>query len=180
MIRILAGLLLLASPALAQANDPAAAVHAFYGVYQSRHDNGIPDATGRLRWSVVLSPRLNALLTKAANTQARMGARIKAAGPKAAVMPGLDGDIFTSFFDGATSWKIGACQGDTKLQRCSVALTHAPSRPGDKPANWSDTVVVANGTGGWRVDEVIYDADFAFGNTGTLTSTLRLVASLEP
>ena len=50
--------MLLASPVLAQGADAAAAVGAFYGVYQTQqaHGGGIPDATARLRYSRVLSP----------------------------------------------------------------------------------------------------------------------------
>lgn len=182
MTRVLALLLVLASPALAQASDPAQAVNAFYAVYQGQqgHGGGIPDATGRLRWSAVLSPRLNKQLADAAASQARMAARIKSAGPKAAVMPGLDGDIFTSLFDGATSWKPGACSGDAKTQRCSVALSHAAGRAGDKPANWTDTLVVMNTPAGWKVDDVVYDPDFISGNTGRLSGTLQMVISLNP
>ena len=110
------------------AADPATAVNAFYAVYQAQHPNGIPDATGRLRWSAVLTPRLNKLLVDAAGAQGRMGARIKSAGPKAAVMPGLEGDIFTSFFDGASAWKPSVCLGDAKTQRCSAACKTPQSR----------------------------------------------------
>lgn len=180
MTRLLALLLLLAPSAFAQAADPAAAVGAFYGVYQGQGHGGIPDATGRLRWSAVLSPRLNKQLSDAAASQARLAAHIKAGGPKAAVMPGLEGDIFTALFDGATSWKVGACSGDAKAQRCSVALAHAAARAGDKPYSWTDTLAVVNTPAGWKVDDVAYDPDFAFGNTGRLSTTLQMVISLNP
>lgn len=167
---------LLASSALAQ-SDPAAAVSAFYAVYQTQlaHGGGIPDATGRLRYSGVLSPRLNKQMLEAARAQAKLTAKVHNAVP-----PVLEGDIFSSLFEGATAWKIGACAGDTKTQRCSVALTHAAATPKDKPANWSDTVVVVNTPAGWKVDDVVYDANFAFGNTGRLSGMLQMVISQNP
>ena len=64
---------------------------------------------------------------------------------------------------------MGACSGDAKTQRCTVALTHAPATPKDKPANWSDTLVVVSSPAGWKVDDVVYDPNFAFGNTGKLS-----------
>jgi hypothetical protein len=99
-----AATLLFAIPAQAADSIPAATKD-FYDVYQSQpdHGGGIPDATGRLRYAAVLSPRLNKLMADAAAAQARMGARVKGSGPKSAVMPVLEGDIFTSYFDGATS-----------------------------------------------------------------------------
>ena len=66
--------LLLTAPAAAsaQAEDPAAAVNAFYSVYSGQHAQGlgIPDATVRLRFQPVLSPRLNKQLAEAASAQA--------------------------------------------------------------------------------------------------------------
>jgi hypothetical protein len=176
--------LLLAAPALADApaaNDPAAAVSAFYAVYngQRAQGGGIPDATVRLRYSPVLSPRLGKQLTEAAAAQARLSAKVKNAVP-----PMLEGDIFSSLFEGATAWKVGACQLAANTARCPVALTYAPpsasGAKAQKPANWSDTVVVINTPQGWKVDDVIYDAGFAFGNTGRLSAMLQMVMTANP
>jgi hypothetical protein len=182
---LLAALLLLPVAALA-ADDPAGAAGSFYGVYDVQHKqgSGIPDATGRLRYAAVLSPDLNKLLNQAAAAQARTAARIKASGPKAAVMPMFQGDIFTSLFEGATGWQVGECKGDDKAARCPVALTHADppikGRPAPKPTNWRDVLVVVHTPAGWKVDDVIYDAGFAFGNTGRLTDMLKMVVASNP
>jgi hypothetical protein len=171
--------LLQTAPAHA-ADDPAAAVNAFYAVYKDHHaQGGIPDATVRLRYTPVLSARLNKQLADAAAAQARLTAKVKNAVP-----PMLEGDIFSSLFEGATSWKVGSCQGDAKLARCPVALSYVPppsqtARP-PKPANWNDTVLVAYTPGGWKVDDVVYDAGFAFGNTGRLSDMLQMVVAANP
>jgi hypothetical protein len=178
---LLAALLLAASVPAFAADDPAAAVDAFYAVYgaQRAHGGGIPDATARVRYAPVLSPRLNAQLTQAAGAQARLTAKVKKAVP-----PMLEGDIFSSLFEGATSWKIGACQTEAKTARCPVALSYVAvpvqGRKPEKPANWSDTVLLVNTPGGWKVDDVIYDAGFAFGNTGRLSSMLAMVTTALP
>jgi hypothetical protein len=162
------------------ADDPAAAVNAFYAVYKDHHaQGGIPDATGRLRYTPVLSPRLNKQLADAAAAQARLTARVRNAVP-----PMLEGDIFSSLFEGATTWKVGSCQGDAQLARCVVALSYVPppaqtAKP-PKPANWSDTVIVAHTPQGWKVDDVVYDAGFAFGNTGRLSDMLQMVVAANP
>jgi hypothetical protein len=180
MKRILLALLLMIVPAHA-ADDPATAVGEFYAVYQGQHaqGGGIPDATGRLRYTSVLSPRLNRQLAAAAAAQARLTAKVKNAVP-----PMLEGDIFSSLFEGATAWKVGACQGDAKTARCPVALSYAPlpapNANTPKPANWNDTLVLVNTPQGWKVDDVIYDAGFAFGNTGRLSGMLQMVAAANP
>lgn len=180
MRAVLLALLLSLLPALA-AGEPADAVGAFYGVYRSQQvqGGGIPDATGRLRYQAVLSPRLNTLLADAAAAQARLTAKVKNAVP-----PMLEGDIFTSLFEGATGWKVGACQGDARQARCPVALTHVPKAvPGqkaEKPANWNDVVLLVSTPAGWKVDDVVYDAGFAFGNTGRLSDMLKMVIASNP
>jgi hypothetical protein len=163
------------------ASDPATAVDAFYAVYASQqaHGGGIPDATERVRYTPVLSPRLNKQLAAAANAQARLTAKVKNAVP-----PMLEGDIFSSLFEGATAWKAGACQADTKSARCPVALSYAPApshaSKAQKPASWHDTIVLVNTPQGWKVDDVVYDAGFAFGNTGRLSSMLQMVIAANP
>ena len=178
MRRLVLALLLAASPALA-AGEPDQAVSAFYDVYngQRAQSGGIPDATVRLRFQPVLSPRLNKQLSDAASAQARLTAKVKNAVP-----PMLEGDIFSSLFEGATGWKVGACQTSAKTARCPVALSYAPPPAATraKPANWMDTVVLVNTPQGWKVDDVVYDAGFAFGNTGRLSDMLAMVIASNP
>jgi len=179
LLRFVTVLMVLSSP-LAAADDPASAVNAFYAVYKDHHaQGGIPDATGRVRYTPVLSPRLNKQLTEAAAAQARLTAKVTNAVP-----PMLEGDIFSSLFEGATAWKVGACQGDMKSVHCRVALSYLPSPSQNakppKPANWSDTVLLVQTPQGWKVDDVIYDAGFAFGNTGRLSQMLQMVVAANP
>jgi hypothetical protein len=183
MRHILPALLLqvsLAIPASAATDDPAAAVSAFYAVYKDQHgQGGIPDATGRLRYTPVLSPRLNKQLTDAAAAQARLTAKVKNAVP-----PMLEGDIFSSLFEGASSWKIGGCQVNAQAARCQVSLSYVPppsqNAKAPKPANWTDTVFLAHTPQGWKVDDVAYDAGFQFGNTGRLSEMLQMVVAANP
>jgi len=171
--------LLLQGLAARAADDPAAAANAFYAVYKNQHaQGGIPDATGRLRYTPVLSPRLNKQLTDAAAAQARLTAKVRNAPPM------LEGDIFSSLFEGATSWKVGACHADGAAARCTVALSYAPppsqNAKAPKPANWTDTVILTHTPQGWKVDDMIYDAGFAFGNTGRLSEMLQMVVATNP
>jgi hypothetical protein len=179
---VLVFLLVLGGTAHAQTPDPAAAANAFYAVYAAQHaqtGGGIPDATGRLRYSAVLSPRLNKQLADAAAAQRRLTAKMKNVVP-----PMLEGDIFSSLFEGATAWKVGACPNDGKTARCSVALNYGPppaaGKQAAKPASWNDTLILTNTPQGWKVDDVLYDAGFAFGNTGRLTSMLQMVVAANP
>lgn len=167
------GLILLVQLPLAAQTDPAAAAKGFLAVYGSfNSSNGIPDRSERAKLAPYLSPALNALFAKAAAAQARFSAEIKSAPPL------IEGDLFTSMFEGATAWKRGACITSGATARCPVGYTHA--EPGRKSVAWTDFLLMTDTPKGWRVGDVAYGGGFRFGNTGKLTDTLKLVLSEAP
>jgi len=176
MWRVLAMALMLAAASTPARADNAmqAAATAFYGIYGAQaRQGGLPNATGRMHYAAVLSPRLNRLLNDAEAAQVRFDAKVKGAAPSL-----IEGDIFTSMFEGATSWVVGDCTGDAGTARCPVTLTHAAAN--QKPVQWHDILVLAHGNAGWKVDDVIYDTGFAFGNTGRLSDMLKMVVAQAP
>jgi hypothetical protein len=164
-------LLLLAGPA--RADDMSAAATAFYNIYLALpRGGGLPDAAGRARYAPLLSPRLNGLIGDAAAAETRFHTRNKDAPPL------IEGDLFSSLFEGATSLRLGACAGDAKSGHCSVALHRQD--PGQKPADWTDEVELVNTASGWKVDDIAYKAGFAFGNQGLLSQTLKMILATAP
>ena len=156
-----------AAPGAEDATAMAAAANAFYAAYGALpHSGGIPDATARVRYAPLLSPRLNLLISQAAAAETRFQAKVKDSPPL------IEGDLFTSLFEGATSVKLGACSGDAKAGRCSATLTHSELK--QKPVSWNDTLLLVNTPAGWKVDDIAYNAGFQFGNTGLLTDTLKM------
>jgi len=165
-------LLTLSCTAPAAADDAmTAAANRFFAVYGSFHpSDGIPAPGGRARLAPVLSDRLNKMIADAARAGDRFHARNQGSPPL------LEGDLFTSMFEGATSWKVVDCGPSTKdanVVYCPVALRH--DEPGQKPVAWTDTLYLVAGPGGWRVDDIGYGGGFAFGNTGRLSETLKSV-----
>src|ERR1700761_4443995 len=147
-------LLMAAIPAHAQ-DAMTAAANAFYAATAHAGSNGgIPDAAARARLQPLLSPGLNQLLAQAAAAEARFKAKNKDSPPL------IEGDIFSSLFEGPTAAKVGTCRGDEKIAHCGATLTRQD--PGQKPVTWVDTIKLVN-AGGWKVDDVAYDANFAFG-----------------
>ena len=166
--------LLLLMPVMARAQDAlTAAANAFYSasVAAGASGGGVPNAATRVRFQPLLSARLNKLLSDGAAAEARFKARNKDAPPL------IEGDIFSSLFEGPTQFKVGVCLGDAKIQRCAIALSRQD--PGQKSASWTDTLVLTN-EAGWKVDDIAYDANFAFGNTGTLDEMLKMTVSEAP
>jgi hypothetical protein len=169
----LAAVLLLMPVPLAAQTDMAGAATGFLAVYGSFHpSDGIPNADGRARLAPYFSPALNKLLADGAAAEARFAAKVKDSPPL------IEGDLFTSLFEGATAWKLGACSTPGNAANCPVAFTHAQA--GRPAVVWTDTMLLINTPQGWRVDDVAYGANFQFGNTGKLTDTLRTVLREAP
>jgi hypothetical protein len=155
-----------------EAKQMAAAVNGFYAVYRTFHpSDGIPSAADRAKYAPFLSPALETLLGEAGAAEARFSKANKDSPPL------LEGDLFTSMFEGATTVEVGACEGDDAKGRCSVRLEYDDKSA--KPTIWNDTVFVVNTPAGWRVDDIGYGGSWAFGNKGRLTELLKQTAALQ-
>lgn len=167
---------LLAFAAQAHAADSdamAKAAAGFYAAYSTFHpSDGIPDAKGRAKYAPYISDGLNTLLTQA------NAAEDKFAKANKDTPPLVEGDLFTSNFEGATAYKIGACTGDTKTGHCAIQLTYDPGKtenPKDKPFNWTDTAHLVNTAAGWKIDDIAFGGNWDFGNKGKMSDTLKMV-----
>jgi hypothetical protein len=171
-MRYLAALILLV-PFAAKADaaaDMAKAAEGFYAAYATFHpSDGIPDAKGRAKYAPYVSPRLETLLADGDAAEDRFAKKNKDSPPL------IEGDLFTSNFEGATSVRVTACRGDANKGTCSAALTYddRSANPKDKPVTWIDTVYLVAAPGGWRVDDVGYGASWDFGNKGKMSDTLK-------
>jgi hypothetical protein len=153
-----------------EASDMAAAVNAFYGTFSTFHpSDGIPDAKARAKYEPFISPDLDKLLTQAAEAENTFAKANKDSPPL------IEGDLFTSNFEGATSYKVGACKGDAKTGLCTVALIYDDRNdsPKDKPLTWNDTAYLVATPSGWRVDDIGYGESWEFGNKGKMSETVR-------
>lgn len=160
----------------ARAAEDAAAMTAaatgFYAVYASFHpSDGIPSPADRAKYHPFLSPALETLLTNAQTAEARFVKANKDSPPL------VEGDLFTSLFEGASSVAVGDCSGDTAKGRCTVKLEHTDNMA--KPVIWSDTVLLVNTPAGWKVDDIAYGGNWAFGNKGRLSALLQQAISFQ-
>ena len=157
----------LAAPASA-VNDTAPLAKAaqdFYGAALHLDQSGIPNARGRARLAPYLSPALNRLLADGAAAEKRYAAMTKGQAPSL-----LEGDLFTSMFEGASSFKIGVCEVKGGRGSCAVALRYATAD--QKPQHWTDMAVLVETPAGWRIDDIDYGGHWPFANTGTLKENL--------
>lgn len=162
-----------ASPAHATDSEAMARTAAgFYAAYSTFHpSDGIPDAKGRAEYAPYISQELNAMLAEA------RAAEEKFAGSNKDMPPLIEGDLFTSNFEGATAYKIGACSGDAKTGHCAIQLTYNPGNTGnpkDKPFTWTDTAYLVNSAQGWKLDDIGFGGNWDFGNKGRMRQTLTV------
>jgi hypothetical protein len=174
---MLATAVVLAVTAQAHAADGdamARAANGFYAAYSTFHNriDGVPDATARLRFTPVVSDRLNALLTASRAAEEKFTNAYKDSPPL------IEGDLFTSNYEGATSYKVGDCAGDGKTGHCAIALTYDPRTQGDaqnKPVHWTDTAYLVNTPSGWKLDDIGYGGSWDFSNKGRMSDALKMV-----
>lgn len=166
---LVAGLaaVLVSASAHANAVDPAfkKATEDFYAAYLKLSHGGVPDTAGMASITPLISPALKTLLDDAAKVE---DAHTKATNNEEP--PYLEGDIFTSTFEGANEFKVGTCKMTPTGGECTVALTYDPK---GKPVKWNDTVVLTADKSGARVDDIVYGGNWDFGNKGKLSDTLK-------
>lgn len=174
---LLAGLLIFVTTRLAAAasDDEArmvAAANGFYGVYKTFHpSDGIPSGADRAKYAPFVSPALERLLGEAEAAEVRFAKANKDSPPL------LEGDIFSSLFEGASSIAVDTCSRAGAQGRCVVKLAYVGNDT--KPVTWSDTILLVNTPTGWRVDDIAYGGNWAFGNKGKLSDLLKQTLALQ-
>lgn len=119
-----------------------------------------------------LSAPLNALLKKAALLQQQDSSRLKALQSTDKPLM-IEGDIFTSLYEGANKHAILQTmkQDNQTLVLVSFSNTHYGIH------NWVDTAVLVKEPAGWKIDNVLYDAKQ--GSSRSLQQTLLNFLSLS-
>jgi hypothetical protein len=139
----------------------------FYAAYATLPKGGVPDAAGLAKLDSLITPALASLLAAAAKAEDAHAKATKNEEP-----PLIEGDLFSSLFEGASAASVGACKGDAQ---CAISLTYDDGK--EKPVTWTDTAVVVSTDKGWRVDDIAYGGTWDFGNKGKLSDTLKAVVA---
>lgn len=166
-VRIAAGAALLAAAVGGWGGEPspgpAQAAEAFYVAYHGMRFSGLPDAARQQRLAAHLSPRLQRELAAARAEQHRCAKRFPDDKP-----PWIEGDLFSSSFEGFTEVAAGEVTAPAPARR-EVAMAFRYREPGQPAADraqvqWQDVAVMVRHAGRWVLDDVRYQAGFAFGN----------------
>jgi len=93
--------------------------------------------------------------------------------------PWIEGDFFSSLFEGPTSFTVGkpTKDADGMSMRVPVAMEHAADGVVEK---WTDTFVLVLEGGSWKVDDLAFGGEWDFAAQGLLKESLRESLTPEP
>jgi len=155
--------LLLASSVLASAqrpttqrvpNSPGTAVIKFYSALIKQKVSGLPTAKQRPAIWPLLTEDLKALLDAA---QREQDAFIEANPDEKP--PFIEGDLFSSLFEGAQSFELGQTSLHDRQAIVPVMFTYSD---GARTTKWTDTVVLMKSGGAWKIWDVRYGGTWDF------------------
>jgi len=148
--------------------SPERTTAAFYAQYLKLRVMGVPDARARKKLTDVLSPGLLAALARADEAEAQYARETLNQVP-----PLFEGDLFSSLFEGATSYRLSGCTTESSTARCVVDLTHAEGT-GPPAIAWRDTLVLTSSVElGWRVDDIDFGGTWEFASKDLLSAVLK-------
>ena len=171
MLARIAAPLLLASLALiapqqhaAAADSPTSVVAGFYKKDLALHLSGAPTPQQLQVIAPYLSQHLQALLERAWQQHQRDIARAPDEKPAFA-----DGDLFSSLFEGPTSFEIARTDTLVHEYAVTVRFTH---QSGGEQTVWKDVVRLAHRQGRLVIVDIEYGGTWEFAAKGTLVSAL--------
>jgi len=149
---------------------PDDTVGQFYKAYWAlKISGGVPEDKARKVLEPYLTPDLTSALSDADKAEARYAARTKNEVP-----PLIEGDLFTSLFEGASGLDAVQCTSEEKTARCKAKLRYQDARSKDV-VRWTDEVTLLATSAGWRIDDIAYGGTWEFMHKGTLRDLLKQV-----
>jgi hypothetical protein len=152
----------------AATRSPTGVVERFYTVRIDSRMTGAPTPAELQSVAPYLTPELRGLLARADTLRTREAAAAPDEKP-----PFADGDLFSSLFEGPTTFEVTKDEPRGREHLVTVRFTY-------ETVTWEDVVVVVPGDGGWAIADVEYLGDWEFAPRGTLRSTLRHALGRAP
>jgi hypothetical protein len=128
----------------ADVNESRKTIDVFYGQYKPG-DYRVVDKS-------LLSKAFGEKINLASAKQAASAEELKAMGSTDKPLM-IEGDIYTSLYEGATSHEIGQIDNVNGNMKAVVKFVNDPYKH-----NWTDTVILIKEDGSWKIDNVLYTA----------------------
>ena len=163
------GVLCACAPSSPPDPDPAAVVKGFYGTYLSLHPTGVPEEVQLSKLRPYLSDSLVALFRDADAAETAYRKRTNNEQP-----PLVEGDLFTSLFEGASAFEVLPAKVKGDRASCLVRFSYQDPNP-KYSTRWRDRVFLVKGASGWAIDDIEYMGDWQFMHKGRLRDLLAQV-----
>ena len=152
-----------------EAKDAAANFYQNYHKLRAGGLTGIPNEAQLAQLSPLITPQLHRLFSAAYLEQQRCFEQFPDDKP-----PWIEGDIFSSNFEGFTSFNVASSKAQEQTRQVPVNFVYIE---GKFKVKWTDTLVLRNEAGHWLVDDIFYPANFAFtsGFGKNLQSSLKSI-----
>ncbi|HEV2800725.1 MAG TPA: hypothetical protein VGW12_09520 [Pyrinomonadaceae bacterium] len=149
-----------------QSASPADFAARFYRTYLKLKMNGLPDEKQYKVLAPLLSSQLQQLFAAARVEQDRAIREQPDEKP-----PWIEGDLFTSLYEGAHSFRIGRPKLRGEYADVPVRLAYRGDR--GRTVRWEDTLVLVRTPQGWRIWDIKLNGDWQFKNGASLRAILR-------
>lgn len=148
----------------ASATEARNQVQAFFAMHIKEGTRGVPDGEVLQRYRPYFSQHLNGLIEHALRVRDHAIATEPEEKP-----PFVDGDVFTSLFEGATGVDVEPSGPDP----ARLALNFVHEQPGEPATRWSDYALLVQEDGAWKIDDIEYGGGWEFSSHGRLSKSLR-------
>ncbi|HET6891500.1 MAG TPA: hypothetical protein VFH31_10390 [Pyrinomonadaceae bacterium] len=144
--------------------SPTRAAEKFYRTYLKLKINGLPNDDQLKILSPLITSDLKTLFVTARQIQAKYIQEHPDEKP-----PWADGDLFSSLFEGAQSYRIGRATHRGDIVEVPVQLEY---EQGGSTTLWSDVLVLVRRGNRWLVSDILLKGEWAFKSGGSLRSIL--------
>lgn len=151
---------------------PDSVAQQFYDFRIKQGGSGLPNSSQLAAYRPYLSTALyNALLKAQSQPKVDLAATPNEKTGNSAV----DGDIFSSLFDGPTSASVDSASTipNTDARNIPLRVTFTHEKDKGASTSWKDEVLMVREGKCWTVDDVRYMANLDFASSGTLRQVLE-------
>ena len=145
-------------------SSPGSTAEQFYRTYLKLQIRGLPDEKQLNALSPMLAPDLKRLFENATRIRDKYIQEHPDDKP-----PWTDGDLFTSLFEGAQSFKVGTPLVRGNRSEIPIHLVYSE---GGSTTRWSDALVLVRTKGRWLVWDILFKGEWAFKQGNSLRSVL--------
>lgn len=146
-------------------SDPVEKAEDFYQKIISARVRGLPSPEAMSDFAPLLSQAMQQAIEQA---RTRQQARIAAHPDEKPEF--IEGDLFTSLFEGPTGVESARVKKAGDLVAVEVSFVHGTRD--NQPSRWKDVALLRCEQGDWRVDDVHFGGSWDFAPKGSLRSAL--------